>query len=294
MFSHLADKKKVKGILYIVSTPIGNLEDITLRAIEVLKNVDIIAAETPKITKRLLDKYNINTKLIMNNKNNERIKKNLFINKLEQGFNIALVSDAGTPCINDPGAELLTLAQQKEISISVVPGPNAAIAALSLTGLYKDSFYFHGFLPKKNNEKKEYIRNFFNRDTINIFYESQHRLVDTFDDLASVFNKSIKLFLIKEITKLHESFNFDSIENLKKMILENKKMLNGEFVLIFPKLEVVKISTDIEDYLDIIEPLIGKLPIRTISKIFSKRTNMSTNLLYDYLNNFKQKRDGKK
>ena len=135
MFSHLADKKKVKGILYIVSTPIGNLEDITLRAIEVLKNVDIIAAETPKITKRLLDKYNINTKLIMNNKNNERIKKNLFINKLEQGLSIALVSDAGTPCINDPGAELLTLAQQKEIRISVVPGPNAAIAALSLTGL---------------------------------------------------------------------------------------------------------------------------------------------------------------
>ena len=118
MFSHLANKKN-KGKLYIVSTPIGNLEDITLRAIEVLKNVDIIAAETPKITKRLLDKYNINTKLIINNKNNERSKKNLFINKLEQGFTVALVSDAGTPCINDPGAELVKLAQQKEIFISV-------------------------------------------------------------------------------------------------------------------------------------------------------------------------------
>ena len=108
--------------------------------------------------------------------------------------------------------------------------------------------------------KKRIIRNFFYTDTINIFYESQHRLIDTLDDLASVFNKNIKLFIIKEITKLHESFNFDSIENLKKMILENKKMLNGEFVLIFPKLDVVKISTEIDDYLDIIEPLIGKLP----------------------------------
>ena len=218
MFSHLADKKKVKGILYIVSTPIGNLEDITLRAIEVLKNVDIIAAETPKITKRLLDKYNINTKLIINNKNNERIKKNLFINKLEQGLNIALVSDAGTPCINDPGAELLTLAQQKEIPISVVPGPNAAIAALSLLDCIETVFIFMDFCQKKIMKKKEYIRKFFNTDTINIFYESQHRLIDTLDDLASVFNKNIKLFIIKEITKLHESFNFDSIENLKKMI----------------------------------------------------------------------------
>ena len=294
MFSHLVNKKKNKGKLYIVSTPIGNLEDITLRAIEVLKNVDIIAAETPKITKRLLDKYNINTKLIINNKNNERSKKNLFINKLEQGFNVALVSDAGTPCINDPGAELVKLAQQKEIFISVVPGPNAAIAALSLTGLYENSFYFHGFLPKKKNERKKYIKKFFNLETINIFYESQHRLIDTLDDLASIFDKNMKLFLVKEITKVHEKFNFDSIENLKKIILENKKMLNGEFVLICPKLEVKKISSDIIDYLDIIEPLIEKLPIREISKIFSKKTNMSTSLLYDYLQNLKQKSDEKK
>ena len=293
MISHQADKKQVKGILYIVSTPIGNLEDITFRAIKVLKNVDIIAAETPKITKRLLDKYNINTKLVINNKNNERSKKNLFINKLEQGLNVALVSDAGTPCINDPGSELVTLAQEKEIFISVVPGPNAAIAALSLTGLYKDKFFFHGFLPKKNNEKKKYIKKFFKYETVNIFYESQHRLVDTLDDLASVFDKDMKLFIIKEITKVHENFTFDSIENLKKMILANNKMLNGEFVLICPKLEVKKIFTDLEDYLDIIEPLIEKLPIRTISKIFRKRTNMRASVLYDFLNNLKQK-NGKK
>ena len=149
MNSHQADKKQDNGILYIVSTPIGNLEDITFRAIEVLKNVDIIAAETPKITKRLLDKYNINTKLVLNNKNNERSKKNLFINKLEQGLNVALVSDAGTPCINDPGSELVTLAQKKEISLSVVPGPNAAIAALSITGLYQDNFFFSWIFAKK-------------------------------------------------------------------------------------------------------------------------------------------------
>lgn len=290
MISHLTDNKKVKGILYIVSTPIGNLADITLRAIEVLKNVDIIAAETPKITKRILDKYNINTKLIINNKNNERDKKIFFINKIEQGLNVALVSDAGTPCINDPGAELVTLAQKKEIPISVVPGPNAAIAALSLTGLYKDSFYFHGFLPKKKNEKKKYIKSFFNQATINIFYETQHRLFDTLDDMASIFDKNIKLFLIKEITKIHENFIFDSIENLKKNFLENKKMLSGEFVLILPKIEEKKVSDDIVDYLDIIDPLVGKLPIRVISKIFSKRTNMSTSVLYDYLIKLKQNR----
>ena len=290
MISHLTDNKKVKGVLYIVSTPIGNLADITLRAIEVLKNVDIIAAETPKITKRILDKYNINTKLIINNKKNERNKKIFFINKLQQGLNVALVSDAGTPCINDPGSELVTLAQKKEIPISVVPGPNAAIAALSLTGLYKDSFYFHGFLPKKKNEKKEYIKSFFNHETINIFYETQHRLFDTLDDLASIFNKNIKLFLIKEITKMHENFIFDSIENLKKTFRENKKMLSGEFVLICPKLDEKKVSNNIVDYLDIIDPLVGKLPIRVISKIFSKRTNMSTSLLYDYLIKLKQKR----
>ena len=105
--------------------------------------------------KKILDKYNINTKLIINNKKNERNKKIFFINKLQQGLNVALVSDAGTPCTNDPGSELVTLAQKKEICISVVPGPNAAIAALSLTGLYKDSFYFHGFLPKKKKMKKK-------------------------------------------------------------------------------------------------------------------------------------------
>ena len=148
-------------------------------------------------------------------------------------------------------------------------------------------------MPKKNNEKKEYIKNFFNYETVNIFYESQHRLVDTLDDLASVFDKNMKLFMIKEITKVHENFIFDSIENLKKKILTNKKILNGEFVLICPKLEVKKIFTDLDDYLDIIEPLIGKLPIRAISKIFRKRTNMSASVLYEFLNNLKQK-NGKK
>ena len=137
------------------------MEDITLRAIEVLKNVDIIAAETPKITKRLLDKYNINTKLIINNKNNERIKKNLFINKLEQGLNIALVSDAGTPCINDPGSELVTLAQQKRNTYFCCSWSKCSNSSIKFTGLYKDSFYFHGFLPKKKNEKKNIYKKLF-------------------------------------------------------------------------------------------------------------------------------------
>lgn len=216
-------------MLYIVSTPIGNMQDITLRAIEVLKNVDLIAAEDTRHTKILLTHFGIATPLTSYFEHNELKKSEYLLGLLREGKNIALVTDAGTPGVSDPGYRLISLAKENDLPMTVVPGPCALIAALSLSGMPSDSFVFAGFLPVKSAGRRKKLAEFVNETRTVIFYESPHRILKTLEDL----NETLPLWdvsVAREITK-----KFEEVKRGKAAVLLDhflKNLPRGEFVVV--------------------------------------------------------------
>ena len=193
------------GTLYIVATPIGNLEDITLRALRVLKEVDLIAAEDTRHTRALLSRYDIHTRLTSYHEHNELAKARDLAARLERGENVALVSDAGTPTISDPGYRLLQEALKAGISIVPVPGPSALTAVLCASGLPTDRFVFEGFLPAKPGERSERLRSLAEETRTLVFYEAPHRIKETLRDLLEHFGDR-EAVVAREVTKAHEEF----------------------------------------------------------------------------------------
>lgn len=217
----------MKGKLYLVATPIGNLEDITYRAINILKNVDVIAAEDTRHTLKLLNHFNISKPLISYYRHNEDIRSETIIKKLKNGEDIAIVSDAGTPGISDPGEEIVKNAIEENIDIIPIPGSCAAINALIASGLNTKEFTFLGFLPlnkKLRKEKLEEIKEY--KKTI-IIYEAPHKILNTINDLEKILEDR-KVVIARELTKIHEEFIRGTISEIKNK-LENPK---GEFVII--------------------------------------------------------------
>src|SRR5512139_3491659 len=192
-----------KGTLYIVSTPIGNLEDISLRALHILKEVDLIAAEDTRHTGLLLKHFGIQTPLTSYFQGNELKKKEFILSKLRQGYRVALVSDAGTPGISDPGFRLIQTVIADQIPIVPIPGPSAVIAALSVSGLPTDAFLFKGFLPHKSKKKRDWLNELREvRETL-IFYESPHRILETLKDIFDILGDR-EMALVRELTKIYE------------------------------------------------------------------------------------------
>ena len=218
-----------KGTLYIVSTPIGNREDITLRAIRILKEVDLIAAEDTRHTLHLLKHFGVQTPLTSYFEGNELKKKEFILSKLKQGERIALVSDAGTPGISDPGFRLIQTAIGNQIPIVHIPGPSAAIAALSVSGLPTDAFLFKGFLPHKSKKRRDMLEALREiRETL-IFYESPHRLVESFKDILDVLGDR-EIVLTRELTKLYEEILRGKVSEILSQIGE--RTLKGEITLV--------------------------------------------------------------
>ena len=215
------------GILYLVATPIGNLNDITLRAIEVLKQVDIIAAEDTRHTLKLLNHLNIKKPLISYYREIEKTKSEILIKKILEGKNIALVSDAGTPAISDPGEEIVSEAIKNNIEIHPIPGACAFVNALICSGLNTKEFIFIGFLPTNNKEKKEKINKLKNENKTLIFYESPHKIKITLENMLEIFGNR-KIVLAKEISKIHEEFIRGTIDE----VLEKSKEIKGEIVIL--------------------------------------------------------------
>lgn len=215
------------GILYLVATPIGNLNDITLRAIEVLKQVDIIAAEDTRHTLKLLNHLNIKKPLISYYREIEKTKSEILIKKILEGKNIALVSDAGTPAISDPGEEIVREAIKNNIEIHPIPGACAFVNALICSGLNTREFIFIGFLPTNNKEKKEKLNKLKNENKTLIFYESPHKIKITLENMLEIFGNR-KIVLAKEISKIHEEFIRGTIDE----VLEKSKEIKGEIVLL--------------------------------------------------------------
>ena len=218
------------GTLYLVATPIGNLDDITLRAIKILKDVDFIAAEDTRHSLKLLNHLEISKTLISYHRHNEDIKTNLLIDKLLDGKNIALISDAGTPVISDPGEEVVKEALKNNINVIPIPGACALINALIASGLDASEFTFIGFLPLNKKNRKEKLSEIQNSKNTTILYEAPHKLLSTLQDLSKILDNR-KIVLAKELTKIHETFISGTAGELLNT-LENPK---GEFVIMIEK-----------------------------------------------------------
>ena len=233
---------KMNGKLYIVATPIGNLEDITLRALRILKDVDIIAAEDTRQTLKLLNHFEISKPLMSYHRHNEEIKSNILIEKLKKGNNIALVSDAGTPGICDPGEEIIKKSIEEQIEVIPIPGPCAMINALIASGVDTKEFCFLGFLPLNKKLRKEKIEEIKNAEKTIIIYEAPHKMKNTLGDLKYIL-KDRKVVLARELTKVHEEFIRKDIEELLA-IVDN---LKGEMILI---IEGIKKKNNVENKLN--------------------------------------------
>ncbi len=219
----------MRGTLYIVSTPIGNLEDITLRALRILKSVDVIAAEDTRHSLKLLNYYNISKPMISYWKEKEKVKSEILIEKLKRGESIALISDAGTPGISDPGAIIVRKAIAEGFQPVAIPGPSALIAALSISGLSTNEFVFIGFLPSKSKQRQNSLKNLSLEQRTLIFYEAPHRIIDSLNDIKNIFGDRLG-FVAKEITKLHEHIYRGKISQIIKELEKNK--IAGEYVII--------------------------------------------------------------
>ncbi|MBL6604195.1 MAG: 16S rRNA (cytidine(1402)-2'-O)-methyltransferase [Bacteroidetes bacterium] len=220
--------------LYIVPTPIGNMEDITLRAIETLKNSDIILAEDTRHAKKLLKHYNISTKVISYHLNNEHKKVDEYVQMLINGIKVSLITDAGTPCISDPGFLLIREAIKNNILITCLPGPTAFVPALVMSGLPSDSFIFEGFLPRKKGRKSK-LHEISQNTKTTILYESPFRIVKTLSDIKETIGSDRKIAIIREISKIYEEVFRGTIE--EAIIDYNKKTIKGEFVICIDKAE---------------------------------------------------------
>jgi 16S rRNA (cytidine1402-2'-O)-methyltransferase len=224
--SHLNPEK---GTLYIVSTPIGNMEDITLRALRILKEVDLIAAEDTRRTGLLLKHFSIQAPLTSYFEGNELRKREFILAKLNEGKNVALVSDAGTPGVSDPGFRLIQLAIENQLPIVPVPGSSAVITALSVSGLPTDAFLFRGFLPHKSKKRKDLLRELENgRETL-IFYESPHRISESLSDILEILGDR-EIVLTRELTKVYEEIIRGKVSEILNQV--GDRTLKGEITLV--------------------------------------------------------------
>jgi len=222
----------MSGTLFIVATPIGNLDDITFRAVETLKSVDLVLAEDTRHSQKILNHFNIKTPISAFHDYNERGKCNTVDDKLKQGDSIALISDAGTPLISDPGYILVSVAKKNSVNVVPIPGPSALIAALSASGIPSDSFSFFGFLPSKQNARIKTLKMFASRPETIIVYESPKRISATLTDMLFVFGKDCEVCLAKEITKTFETILTTNIPSLIDYISSDPSHQKGEFVIL--------------------------------------------------------------
>ncbi len=268
-----------QGTLYIIATPIGNRADMGERAISVLKQVDLIAAEDTRHSKNLLQHFNISTPMQAYHEHNEEQATPKLIARLQAGDNIALISDAGTPLLSDPGYRLVKAAHQFAVKVSPVPGACAAIAALSVSGLATDRFMFAGFAPHKQGARQNFYREFEHQAATLVFYESSHRIVASVKDMLEVFGKQRHIVLAREITKLFETIHSTTLGELPEWLEADSNQQKGEFVLVLAGISV-QLSTQTAELNQLLKVLLDELPVKQASKIAAKITGMKKNAVY--------------
>ena len=274
-----------KSTLYLVATPIGNLKDFSYRGIEILNQVDVVLAESTNKTRILFDKFNIKNKISLFNDFSSKKKIDLVVKNILRGQNIALVSDAGTPLISDPGSELIKAVLKENIRVVPVPGPSSLISALVASGLSTEKFSFHGFLPKKEGALKSFLEEIKLDSKTQIFFESPKRIKKTLLTFQQLIDHDRKIVIARELTKIYEEFYRGKISDLKKIIDEVPEIEKGELVLLLEgSQDKFLVDTDLERIL--FNELKPFLSLRQISKIISKISSKDSKEIY---NIFKKK-----
>mgnify|MGYP001825096410 CR=1 FL=1 len=270
------------GALYIVATPIGNLGDMTHRALEVLESVDLIAAEDTRNSLKLLNHFGIKAPMMALHEHNEREQADEIIAKLHSGKSIALISDAGTPLISDPGYTLVSRLHDQELKVIPIPGPSALISALSVAGLPTDHFCFEGFLPAKTGAREKALQALKDETRTLVFYEAPHRIVATLTSLSDVFGEQRLVCLARELTKLYETIKRGPVADLLEWVTANPEQQKGECVLVVegaetsrdPKIAEIEVSS-------LLSGLLTKMSLKDAAQLAADLTGQKKNALYE-------------
>jgi 16S rRNA (cytidine1402-2'-O)-methyltransferase len=281
----------VPGTLYIVATPIGNLGDITERARQVLGRVAVVAAEDTRHTGQLLAQYGLSVSLIALHEHNEADRADQIVARLVAGDDVALVSDAGTPLVSDPGYRLVSAAADAGIQIVPLPGPCAAIAALSVAGLPTDRFAFEGFLPHKAAARRSRLAELALESRTMVFYESPHRIKETLSDLAAAFGDSRAVVMARELTKLHETVYRASLAGLLLLAQTDANIARGECVLIVAGHEAAPADEDVARYDGALMRLLDHAPAAVITDSVAEITGLRRNAVYERVLMLRKQRD---
>lgn len=272
---------KEKGILYLVATPIGNLADFSFRAVSVLKSVDLIACEDTRHSRPLLNRYDIDKTLISFHEHNEDVTAKKLIERMLQGESIALISDAGTPLINDPGFPLVKQAIEQAIKIIPIPGACALITALSASGLAVDRFSFEGFPPRTSQARRQTLAQLLDDTRTLIFYESSHRIVEFAQDIAQIIPAERTVVIARELTKLFETIVSTTAKQLPDLILSDETMQKGEFVVLIQGHQAIDSKDELtHEQTRILKLLLEENSVKSAASLAAKITGCRKEIAY--------------
>jgi len=270
------------GILYVVATPIGNLQDITLRALEILKAVDAIAAEDTRHTSGLLSHFGISKKLIAVHEHNEHQSAEKLLSQLNAGESIALVTDAGTPGISDPGAVVVDLVRRAGVKVVPIPGVSAVITALSASGIAQNGFLFHGFLPASGAARRKVLEALKSQTVTLVFYEAPHRILECVADLALVLGADRRITFARELTKTFETIYSCHLAEATAWLEADTNQQRGEFVLLV-EAAANQVSDGLpEEAVRVVKLLLADLPLKQAVKLATDITHLKKNDLYEF------------
>ena len=270
------------GVLYVVATPIGNLDDFSHRAVETLRQVRLVAAEDTRHSAKLLARHGISAELVALHEHNEESQSETLLARLLAGDSLALISDAGTPLLSDPGYRLVSLAHQSGIRVSPVPGPSAVTAALSVCGLPTDRFVFEGFLPAKSSARRGALEKLAAESRTMVFFESGHRIVAALQDLAEIFGAGRRASMCRELTKQYETVLRGSLAELAETVAGNPEQRKGEFVVVVEGGEPDP-DEQLARGVELATSLIDHLPASQAAKIAAKVSGATRRAVYEAL-----------
>tara|TARA_R100001230_G_scaffold9306_1_gene3579 strand:- start:2529 stop:3377 length:849 start_codon:yes stop_codon:yes gene_type:complete len=270
----------VAGTLFVVATPIGNLQDMSPRALQVLKDVRLIAAEDTRHSARLMQHFGIDTPMTACHDHNERDKGERLVERLLAGDDVALISDAGTPLISDPGYHLVRQAREAGVRVSPVPGACALIAALSAAGMPSDRFAFEGFLPAKAHGRRQRLQALAAEDRTWMVYEAPHRLLECLQDMQQVLGDERRVLLARELTKTFETLRAAPLAELVKWVAGDSDQQRGECVLVVEGAPAPQADEVGDEALRVLDLLLAELPLKRAAKLASEITGVRKNLLY--------------
>ncbi|HSH71980.1 MAG TPA: 16S rRNA (cytidine(1402)-2'-O)-methyltransferase [Methylophilaceae bacterium] len=268
--------------LYVVATPIGNLQDITLRALDILRSVDAIAAEDTRHTSHLLSHFAIQKKLIAVHEHNEHKSAEILLARLQAGESIALVTDAGTPGISDPGAIVVDVLRDAGVHVVPIPGASAVIAALSASGITATGFSFIGFLPASGAQRRKTLEVLKAHTDTLVFYEAPHRIVECVADLATVLGSERRITIARELTKTFETFHRCALGEAQAWLESDSNQQRGEFVLLVEAAPAKEESAISDETVRILKLLLADMPLKQAVKLAAEITGVKKNLIYEF------------